>query len=70
VSDRRTGASNDRVQRRIATEAIQELGHTYGLRHCTDQRCVMWCSNTLVESDRKGMAFCQPHQKQLMAQLA
>jgi len=26
--------------------------------------------DTLVETDRKGMAFCQPHPKQLMAQLA
>jgi archaemetzincin len=48
-------------ERRAATEAIHELGHTYGLRHCDDPRCVMWFSNTLAESDRKGTTFCSAH---------
>jgi archaemetzincin len=48
-------------QRREATEAIHELGHTYGLGHCKERRCVMWFSNTLAESDGKGMAFCPMH---------
>ncbi|WP_437855919.1 archaemetzincin family Zn-dependent metalloprotease [Sorangium sp. So ce363] len=48
-------------ERRAATEAIHELGHTYGLGHCDDPRCVMWFSNTLAESDRKGTGFCSRH---------
>jgi archaemetzincin len=52
--------------KRAATEAIHELGHTYGLRHCRDPHCVMWFSNTLAESDRKGLAFCSAHASQLM----
>ena len=48
--------------RRAATEAIHELGHTYGLGHCRDAHCVMWFSNTLAESDRKGLDFCPPPQ--------
>jgi archaemetzincin len=48
-------------QRRAATEAIHELGHTYGLGHCKQRRCVMWFSNTLAESDEKGAAFCPTH---------
>ncbi|PYQ40255.1 MAG: hypothetical protein DMF77_18950, partial [Acidobacteria bacterium] len=51
--------------RRAATEAIHELGHTYGLGHCGDRRCVMWFSNTLAESDGKGTAFCPAHAAQL-----
>jgi archaemetzincin len=51
--------------KRAATEAIHELGHTYGLDHCTSSRCVMWFSNTLAESDRKGLAFCLNHASQL-----
>jgi archaemetzincin len=51
--------------RRAATEAVHELGHTYGLDHCTSSRCVMWFSNTLAESDRKGLAFCADHASQL-----
>jgi archaemetzincin len=51
--------------RRAATEAIHELGHTFGLSHCRDPRCVMWFSNTLAESDRKGTTFCPVHTEQL-----
>jgi archaemetzincin len=50
---------------RAATEAIHELGHTYGLGHCHDRHCVMWFSNTLAESDRKGLAFCAAHAAEL-----
>jgi archaemetzincin len=52
-------------RRRAATEAIHELGHTYGLGHCQNTHCVMWFSNTLAESDRKGMSFCSEHAAQL-----
>ena len=51
--------------KRAATEAIHELGHTYGLSHCSDRDCVMWFSNTLAESDRKGSTFCAAHASQL-----
>jgi archaemetzincin len=51
--------------KRAATEAVHELGHTYGLDHCTNSRCVMWFSNTLAETDRKGIAFCAVHASQL-----
>ena len=52
---------------RAATEGIHELGHTYGLAHCADPHCVMWFSNTLAESDRKGLAFCAAHASQFAA---
>jgi archaemetzincin len=55
--------------KRAATEAIHELGHTYGLGHCRDPHCVMWFSNTLAESDRKGLAFCAEHASQLRRRL-
>jgi archaemetzincin len=51
--------------KRAATEAVHELGHTYGLDHCVSSRCVMWFSNTLAETDRKGLAFCADHASQL-----
>jgi archaemetzincin len=59
-----------RFVRRAATEAIHELGHTYGLQHCHDPRCVMWFSNTLAESDRKGTRFCQTHASELRLALS
>jgi archaemetzincin len=51
----------DRFVHRAATEAIHEIAHTYGLSHCSSSRCVMWFSNTLDETDRKGTRFCAVH---------
>lgn len=39
---------------RAVKEAVHELGHTYGLGHCRDPRCVMFFSNTLHDTDLKG----------------
>jgi archaemetzincin len=43
---------------RILKEALHELGHNRGLRHCSDDGCVMHFSNTLADTDRKGPGFC------------
>jgi len=51
--------------RRSVTEAVHELGHAFGLGHCTRQDCVMWFSNTLSETDRKGDQFCRRCARQL-----
>ncbi len=59
----------NRFVHRAATEAIHELGHTYRLHHCRDPRCVMWFSNTLEESDRKGTRFCPAHASELQRAL-
>jgi archaemetzincin len=45
--------------RRALTEAVHELGHTYGLSHCRDPHCVMFFSNSLADTDRKGYRFCK-----------
>jgi archaemetzincin len=52
-------------EKRARTEAVHELGHAYGLGHCSNPRCVMWFSNTLAESDRKGSRFCVKHASEL-----
>lgn len=52
-------ADEERFRGRALKEAMHELGHTFGLGHCTDSRCVMWFSNTLAETDRKGAAYCR-----------
>jgi archaemetzincin len=43
---------------RVLTEAVHELGHTFGLEHCGNSRCVMFFSNSLMDTDRKGSEFC------------
>ncbi|RXE56676.1 hypothetical protein ABH15_00365 [Methanoculleus taiwanensis] len=44
--------------RRVLVEAVHELGHTFGLSHCGDPACVMYFSQTIADTDRKGPAFC------------
>jgi len=44
---------------RVLTEAVHELGHTFGLGHCNNPQCVMFFSNSLMDTDRKGSEFCQ-----------
>lgn len=43
---------------RAVKEAVHELGHTWGLGHCRDPRCIMFFSNTLHDTDVKGPGFC------------
>jgi len=43
---------------RLAKEAVHELGHTYGLRHCLDGGCVMASSTYAEEIDWKAGRFC------------
>ena len=43
---------------RLEKEAIHELGHTFGLRHCADPDCVMQYSVGLECADRKFSFFC------------
>jgi archaemetzincin len=63
----RAGTDEARRRERAATEAVHELGHAYGLRHCSSPRCVMWFSSTLADSDAKGSAFCPAHTAELAA---
>lgn len=42
---------------RLVKEATHELGHTLGLGHCR-RGCVMSFSNSILEVDAKGGAFC------------
>lgn len=50
---------------RAAKEAVHELGHTFGLSHCRDSRCVMFFSNSLSDTDRKKALFCERCHKKL-----
>jgi archaemetzincin len=50
---------NDELFRtRVLKEAVHELGHTCGLGHCPNPRCVMHFSNRLEDTDSKSAHFC------------
>ncbi len=43
---------------RATKEIIHELGHTFGLEHCPNNKCVMHFSNSLADTDVKEVRFC------------
>jgi archaemetzincin len=51
---------------RVVKEAVHELGHTFGLEHCRDRRCVMTFSNSLADTDDKGQGFCPRCRRRLL----
>jgi archaemetzincin len=44
---------------RVAKEAIHELGHTFGLRHCREPNCIMHYSRSVEDVDRKSDQLCR-----------
>jgi archaemetzincin len=43
---------------RATKEIVHELGHTFGLEHCPNNKCVMHFSNSLADTDLKEAHFC------------
>lgn len=50
---------------RLRKECAHELGHTFGLAHCTLSRCAMSRSNTVPEVDAKTWQLCRGCREQL-----
>ncbi|MEM3577939.1 MAG: archaemetzincin family Zn-dependent metalloprotease [Candidatus Bathyarchaeia archaeon] len=50
---------------RATKEAVHELGHTFGLAHCSNPFCVMYFSNSIFETDRKQSLFCNKCQMKI-----
>ena len=47
------------LRERLEKEAAHEIGHTFGLRHCVDWRCVMSSSHGVERLDVKTAEFCR-----------
>jgi len=44
---------------RVIKEALHELGHTFNLKHCPDQTCIMHYCRSIKDVDHKSSTFCR-----------
>jgi archaemetzincin len=51
-------ADKDLFTQRAVKEAVHEVGHMLGFRHCADPVCVMHFSNSINEVDSKSAKLC------------
>jgi archaemetzincin len=51
-------ADRETLVKRSLKEAVHEVGHTLGLRHCHRSSCVMYFSNSIFDTDGKQSLFC------------
>ncbi|MCX6625822.1 MAG: archaemetzincin [Acidobacteria bacterium] len=47
-----------RLVERAIKESLHELGHTFGLTHCSDGQCAMSLSTNLQQVDGKAAVYC------------
>ena len=52
-------ADENTYYERAAKEAVHELGHTFKLRHCKDNACIMHYCRSIKDVDRKSQEFCR-----------
>jgi len=52
-------ADKELFKLRALKEAMHEIGHVLGLLHCTDKRCVMHFSNSIIDTDIKDWRYCE-----------
>jgi archaemetzincin len=57
----------DLLQSRLLKEAVHEIGHMVGVKHCSKVTCVMHFSECLADTDLKGPDFCEDCQSYLRA---
>ncbi len=55
--------------RRLLKESIHEIGHTLGLRHCQDYRCVMASSHAVEWIDLRETTLCESCRSQAESKL-
>lgn len=55
----------DKYFKRAGKEAVHEIGHTFGLNHCDDKKCVMHFSHNIIDADLKPQTFCRRDKEQL-----
>ena len=44
--------------KRLVSLLLHELGHTFGLKHCANEQCVMQFANSMAELDSQPIHYC------------
>ena len=52
---------------RTLKEAVHDLGHALGLKHCFNARCAMYFSNSIYDTDNKLSHFCESCERKVRA---
>ena len=50
---------------RVHKEAVHEIGHMLGLKHCPNGPCVMYFSEHIRDTDSKNAFFCKECRSEL-----
>jgi len=50
---------------RLTKEGAHEVGHLFGLGHCKNHECIMFCPDDLDELDGKKKILCDPCRSEL-----
>ncbi|MGB7848622.1 MAG: archaemetzincin [Candidatus Acidiferrum sp.] len=58
------------LRERVVKEALHELGHTFGLTHCAEPKCVMSLATHIGLVDNKAQRFCVHCGEQLARRFA
>lgn len=51
-------ARDDLLRERLTKEVLHEMGHTFGLVHCSEQKCAMSLSTHIGMVDTKAEEYC------------
>ena len=45
-------------ERRVLKEVLHELGHTFGIKHCREEDCIMSVAHGVAQVDRRRAGYC------------
>ena len=54
------------LRQRLLKEAVHELGHAFGLRHCIDYRCAMASAHAVEWIDLRESSLCESCRMQVL----
>ena len=63
-------AQQDLLRERTVKEVLHELGHTFGLTHCSDSKCAMSLATHIELVDAKAEQYCARCGTQLVKRFA